>query len=279
MTEQNEPQPTFEDSPTTATQPSYPLQTPTPIPPRGPEMAPPPSWQPAGIDRRTGDGADFWTPAGQAQPAAGGAAAVAGSWLCCGALIIVVAAAGVAVFALSSKTNAAIGPTFLPPTTPLYVEVRLDLPGGQRDNVIKLLSHFPGFADPSTFDKKWDRRLRQAGRQGHLRASPTARTSSPGSAGRSRSGCSRCRPPCPASPRRARRSRPAQSRRTLRRSHAVIGVTIKDRSQLDTLLTTIRAVPGSGSPSARSSTATTPWSRSLEAARRSAPTPSPTRCS
>ncbi|MDQ3937496.1 MAG: DUF3352 domain-containing protein, partial [Chloroflexota bacterium] len=43
---------------------------------------------------------------------------------------------------------------YAPADTAAYVEARLDLPGDQRDGVISFMSHFPGFADPATFEQK-----------------------------------------------------------------------------------------------------------------------------
>jgi len=73
-----------------------------------------------------------------------------------GAILIVAAGVGVTVFAVGAQSNASIGPTFLPATTPLYAEARFDLPGAERDNIIKFIAHFPGFADQSSFDTKVD---------------------------------------------------------------------------------------------------------------------------
>lgn len=46
--------------------------------------------------------------------------------------------------------------------TQAYMELRLDLPGDQRDRVVRFMSHFPGFADPSNFQQKLDETLQQA---------------------------------------------------------------------------------------------------------------------
>jgi len=73
-----------------------------------------------------------------------------------GAILIVAAGVGVTVFAVGAQSNASIGPTFLPATTPLYAEARFDLPGAERDNIIRFIAHFPGFADQSSFDTKVD---------------------------------------------------------------------------------------------------------------------------
>ena len=68
--------------------------------------------------------------------------------------IMLVVTLGVAVFAQTGR--AADGPTFLSPTTFLYAELRLDLPGDQRAQLMSFLGHLPGFADPAAFDAKLD---------------------------------------------------------------------------------------------------------------------------
>jgi hypothetical protein len=47
-------------------------------------------------------------------------------------------------------------PAYLPGNTFLYGEARLDLPGSQRQKMAQFLSHFPGFKDQATFDRKID---------------------------------------------------------------------------------------------------------------------------
>lgn len=73
--------------------------------------------------------------------------------------IMLVAMLGVAVFAQTGKT--AEGPTFLPETSVFYAELRLDLPGDQRDNLMAFLGHLPGFADSASFDTKLDETIDQ----------------------------------------------------------------------------------------------------------------------
>ncbi len=73
--------------------------------------------------------------------------------------ILLVAMLGVAAFAQSGR--GAAGPTFLPADTVAYAELRLDLPGDQRDNLMALLGHLPGFADAAAFDTKLDTLLDQ----------------------------------------------------------------------------------------------------------------------
>jgi hypothetical protein len=68
--------------------------------------------------------------------------------------LVVTAGVGIAMFATSGQSTAALGPSYLPPTTVAYVEMRLDLPGDQRDNLVSFMGKFPGFGDPANFDLK-----------------------------------------------------------------------------------------------------------------------------
>jgi hypothetical protein len=70
--------------------------------------------------------------------------------------IVVVAGVAVAMLAGGSRTPPALGPTFLPAGSAAYLEARLDLPGDQRERIAQFIGHFPGFADPSTFERKVD---------------------------------------------------------------------------------------------------------------------------
>lgn len=74
-------------------------------------------------------------------------------------LAMLFAMTGVAVVAQTGETG---GPRFVPANAVAYAEVRLDLPGDQHDQLAAFMSHFPGFADPSTFDTKIDEMLDQA---------------------------------------------------------------------------------------------------------------------
>lgn len=67
--------------------------------------------------------------------------------------IVVVAVGAVALFASQTSTAAAAGLAYLPAGTVSYNELRLDLPGDQRQKVGDFLAHFPGFADRSTLDQ------------------------------------------------------------------------------------------------------------------------------
>ena len=74
------------------------------------------------------------------------------------------------VFILANPPAAAGGVSALaryaPANSALYVELRLDLPGDQRDAVISFMRHFPGFADPGSFDQKVSDTLDQLLRAG-----------------------------------------------------------------------------------------------------------------
>jgi hypothetical protein len=78
-------------------------------------------------------------------------------WLAAGVLIALVAAVtGLAAFALTSakSTSAVLG--YVPTDSVAYGELRLDLPGDQRQQVGEFLSKFPGFADQAALDTKLD---------------------------------------------------------------------------------------------------------------------------
>lgn len=50
---------------------------------------------------------------------------------------------------------------YAPADTIAYAEIRLDLPGDQRERLASFMSHFPGFADPASFDQKIDDMLNE----------------------------------------------------------------------------------------------------------------------
>jgi Protein of unknown function (DUF3352) len=137
-------------------QPQPPIAPPPPTPPL---VQPPAPWQPAGMSGQPAGlqpAAPAWAPGiPPTQPHRGGGR---GRWIVAllVTVIVAIAAIGIAVFAVGGQNSVAIGPTFLPASAPLYGEIRLDLPGDQRDNLIKLVSHFPGFADQAAFDTKID---------------------------------------------------------------------------------------------------------------------------
>jgi hypothetical protein len=78
----------------------------------------------------------------------------------------------VAVAFLAGRGGIVAGaPDYLPATTVAYADVRLDMPGDQRDQLAQLLSRFPGFADQAAFESKldetFDRLLSQVGDGGY----------------------------------------------------------------------------------------------------------------
>ncbi len=68
---------------------------------------------------------------------------------------LVVSGSGLVAFAQSGSGESQ-GPVFVPADAVAYVEARLDLPGGQGDALSEMLTAFPGFADPGSFDMKVD---------------------------------------------------------------------------------------------------------------------------
>jgi len=70
------------------------------------------------------------------------------------ALVIGVSAAAAALLTGASSTATVLG--YVPADTIVYGEVRLDLPGDQKQAVGSFLSHFPGFADQASLDSKLD---------------------------------------------------------------------------------------------------------------------------
>ena len=78
-------------------------------------------------------------------------------WLAAGVLIALVAAVtGLATFALTSSKSTSVVLGYVPTDSVAYGELRLDLPGDQRQNVGAFLSKFPGFADQAALDSKLD---------------------------------------------------------------------------------------------------------------------------
>jgi len=69
-------------------------------------------------------------------------------------LIVAVAAAAYALLVGQTVPSKLLG--YVPADSVVYGEVRLDLPGDQRQKLGEFLSKFPGFADQSTLDAKLD---------------------------------------------------------------------------------------------------------------------------
>ncbi len=72
------------------------------------------------------------------------------------ATVAVVAASSLGFAVLASSRAASQVLPWAPSDAILYAEVRADLPGDQRANLLAFLSKFPGFADQTSFDAKAD---------------------------------------------------------------------------------------------------------------------------
>lgn len=77
-------------------------------------------------------------------------------WLIAGLATILVVGAVIAAILIYGQRPAAMSalPEYAPASSAVYAELRLDLPGDQRDKVVEFMSNFPGFADPATFEQK-----------------------------------------------------------------------------------------------------------------------------
>jgi uncharacterized protein DUF3352 len=71
-------------------------------------------------------------------------------------IALVVAATGVAAALLTGRAPNAKVLAWVPADSIVYGEVRLDLPGDQRQELAEFLSHFPGFDDQAAIDTKLD---------------------------------------------------------------------------------------------------------------------------
>ena len=72
-------------------------------------------------------------------------------------LVVVLVAGGLVAFAGAGATS--VGPAYAPSDALLYMDVRGDLPGDQRQQLATFMAHFPGFADPSSLQTKLDQAL------------------------------------------------------------------------------------------------------------------------
>jgi hypothetical protein len=73
--------------------------------------------------------------------------------------LVVVALSAAGLFALVGASSNAVVASWTPADAVVYVEVRGDLPGDQRQNLGRFLAHFPGFADQSSLETKLDETL------------------------------------------------------------------------------------------------------------------------
>ncbi len=72
-------------------------------------------------------------------------------------LVVVLVAGGLVAFAGAGA--ASVGPAYAPADALLYMDVRGDLPGDQRQQLATFMAHFPGFADPSSLQTKLNQAL------------------------------------------------------------------------------------------------------------------------
>jgi hypothetical protein len=96
-------------------------------------------------------------PSGQPGPAAAAARRSRGRWLAAAGLVaLIVAVTAFATLSLtgSSPTSTVVG--YVPADSVAYGELRLDLPGDQRQEIGEFLSKFPGFADQAALESKLD---------------------------------------------------------------------------------------------------------------------------
>jgi hypothetical protein len=78
-------------------------------------------------------------------------------WIAAGVLIaLVIGVTGLATLALTGATSTSVVLGYVPTDSVAYGELRLDLPGDQRQEVGEFLSKFPGFADQAALDSKLD---------------------------------------------------------------------------------------------------------------------------
>ncbi len=93
-------------------------------------------------------------------PAAARPKASRGRWVVAlvATLLVVIVAGAIAAIAGSAGAKA-VAPAYLPADTILYADLRLDLPGDQRQQLGTLLAKFPGFADQANLDQKLDEAL------------------------------------------------------------------------------------------------------------------------
>jgi hypothetical protein len=78
-------------------------------------------------------------------------------WIAAGAIVaLVVGITAIATLALTGSTPTSTVAGYVPADSVMYGELRLDLPGDQRQKVGQFLSKFPGFADQAALDTKLD---------------------------------------------------------------------------------------------------------------------------
>jgi hypothetical protein len=76
-------------------------------------------------------------------------------------LAVVAVVAGFFLFLGPRAGTPSLVAQYAPSDAAVYGEIRLDLPGDQRDRLVEFMSKFPGFADPASFQQKLDDTLEQ----------------------------------------------------------------------------------------------------------------------
>ena len=78
-------------------------------------------------------------------------------WIAAGVIVaLIVAVTGITLFALTGASPTSTVAGYVPADSVAYGELRLDLPGDQRQEVGEFLSKFPGFADQAALETKLD---------------------------------------------------------------------------------------------------------------------------
>jgi hypothetical protein len=143
MTEPQAPDPTTD---TTVMPSPAPASTPGPA---GPAWEPAPSI----AATRVGDRTD-------ASASSAGRRGSPVRWIVALVGVALVAAAAIVVVSLvGARPTSSTAMGYMPDDTVVYSEVRLDLPGDQREKLASFLKPFPGFNDASQFDVKWNELL------------------------------------------------------------------------------------------------------------------------
>jgi hypothetical protein len=155
MTYKDPNEPVGAESPTEAYRVPQ-AETPPPVqPPAKPPMWTPPPVQPAASYE---NGVTTPAPTSPAvAPAASGGRPGRVRWAIAAAVVaLVVVVSGVAAALLVGRAPNAKVLAWVPTDSIVYGEIRLDLPGDQRQNLAEFLSHFPGFDDQAAIDTKLD---------------------------------------------------------------------------------------------------------------------------
>ncbi|MEX2547308.1 MAG: DUF3352 domain-containing protein [Chloroflexota bacterium] len=134
------------------------------VPDEGRAFAPPP-FEPLGERapmlpaRPAGDG-----PAGADLGAPVGGRNSRWRWIAAGiaTLLVVALIGGTLMFLGGRPATPSLVAQFAPANAAIYTELRLDLPGDQRDRLASFMSNFPGFADQASFQQKIDETLANA---------------------------------------------------------------------------------------------------------------------